>query len=581
MARIPEDFIQQLLDRTDIVDVIERHVPLRKAGANYQARCPFHSEKTPSFTVSPTKQFYHCFGCGAHGTAITFLMEHAGMGFVDAVKELAARVGMQVPDASDADVEAEHHRERLYEVMARAEQYYREALKTSPRAVDYLKGRGLTGQTAVRFGLGYAPDDWQPLAHAYADYGDALLEEAGLVIRGEGGRRYDRFRGRVMFPIRNERGRVIAFGGRVIGSGEPKYLNSPQTPLFSKGRELYGLFEHRRAIQQAGEVLVVEGYMDVVMLSQHGVDNAVATLGTAVTTEQVRRLFRLADSVVFAFDGDAAGRKAAWRALENALPQLPDGKRAGFLFLPEGEDPDSYIRSQGEAAFRQLVARAIPLSDFLIGSLTQRSELASQEGRVKLVKLAEPYLRQLGQAPLLAGALRQRLAELTGLPPERRAFPDNRGPRPRPARVPQVRPSPWRTALLAVLQDPGLARQLGSLHDDPAPEAQLLREVLDALHRAPHMNRTRDVIEHFRGRPQQAALEQYGAHLIARGADYDAEADLHWALRKIEQQQRRRELQRLSRKPLAELTIEEQRRLRAAAQDGKLLSGTDVNNPDD
>ncbi len=577
---IPQDFIQTLLDRTDIVDVIERYVPLRKAGANYLARCPFHSEKTPSFTVSPTKQFYHCFGCGAHGTAITFLMEHAGMGFVDAVKELASRVGMQVPDASDAQVEAEHHRDGLYEVLARAEQYYRETLKTSPAAIDYLKGRGLSGQSAARFGLGYAPDAWQPLAGVFADYRDALLEEAGLVINGEGGKRYDRFRGRVMFPIRNEQGRVIAFGGRVLGSGEPKYLNSPETPLFSKGRELYGLHENRRAIQQAGEVLVVEGYMDVVMLSQHGVDNAVATLGTAVTADQVRRLFRIADNVVFAFDGDAAGRKAAWRALENALPQLPDGKRAGFLFLPEGEDPDSHARAHGGEAFRQLVAQATPLSDFLIDSLTRKTELASQEGRVKLVKLAEPYLRQLVQAPLLAGALRRRLAELTGLPPERREFQGKPGPRLHSARVPQVRPSPWRTALLAVLQNPKLARQLTDLGTDPAPEAQLLRAVLDAMDRAPDLNSTRDVIEAFRGRPQQAALEQYAAHLITRGADYDAEADLHCALQKIEQQSRRRELQRLSRKPLAELTADEQRRLREAAQDMKPMPGAGVNNPD-
>jgi len=577
---IPQDFIQQLLDRTDIVDVIERYVPLKKAGANYQARCPFHNEKTPSFTVSPTKQFYHCFGCGAHGTAITFLMEHAGMGFVEAVKELAARVGMQVPDAPDDRVDTEHHRERLYEVMAQAGQHYREMLKASRRAIDYLKGRGLTGQTAARFGLGYAPDDWQVLSRVFADYHDPLLEEAGLVIAGEGGKRYDRFRGRVMFPIRDERGRVIAFGGRVIGSGEPKYLNSPETPLFSKGRELYGLYEHRRAIQQAGEVLVVEGYMDVVMLSQQGVDNVVATLGTAVTAEQVRRLFRLADSVVFAFDGDAAGRKAAWRALENALPQLPDGKRVGFTFLPEGEDPDSFIRGQGAAAFRQLVAQAVPLSDFLLDGLKQRTELNSQEGRVKLVKLAEPYLRQLTQAPLLAGALRRRLAELTGVPTERRAYQGTPGARPQAARVPQLRPSPWRTALLAVLQNPSLGRQLATLPADPASEAQLLHDVLDVLQRTPHLESTRDVIEAFRGQPQQAALERHAAHLITRGADYDAAADLHCALLKIEQQNRRRELQRLSRKPLAELTADELRRLRETPQEVKPMSGTAVNTPD-
>lgn len=577
---IPQDFIQTLLERIDIVDVIERCIPLKKTGANYLALCPFHSEKTPSFTVSPSKQFYHCFGCGAHGTAITFLMEHLGMGFVEAVQELAARVGMQVPDAPDTQVEAKRHRDRLYAVMAQAEQYYREMLKNTTRAIEYLKGRGLTGQTAARFGLGYAPDDWQPLTHVFADYDDPLLEEAGLVISSEGGRRYDRFRGRVMFPIRNERGRVIAFGGRVLGSGEPKYLNSPETPLFSKGRELYGLYEHRRAIQQAGEVFVVEGYMDVVMLSQHGVDNVVATLGTAITADQVRRLFRIADSVVFAFDGDAAGRKAAWRALENTLPHLPDGKRASFLFLPEGEDPDSYARTQGGEAWRQLAAQAVPLSDFLIDTLTQKTELVSQEGRVKLVKLIEPYLRQLTQAPLLASALHRRVAELTGVPLERGISRSHRGLNQQPVQVPQLRPSAWRTALLAVLQDPQLARQLAQLHFDPVPEAQLLREVLDVLDRAPHLNTTRDVIEAFRGQPQQAALKQYAAHLLTRGPDYDAKADLQCALQKIEQQRRRRELQRLSRKPLAELTADEQRRLREVAENAKLTSVTNVHDTD-
>lgn len=577
---IPQDFIQTLLERIDIVDVIERYIPLKKTGANYLALCPFHSEKTPSFTVSPSKQFYHCFGCGAHGTAITFLMEHVGMGFVEAVQELAARVGMQVPDAPDTQVEAKCHRDRLYAVMAQAEQYYREMLKNTARAIEYLKGRGLTGQTAARFGLGYAPDDWQPLAHVFADYDDPLLEEAGLVISSESGKRYDRFRGRVMFPIRNERGRVIAFGGRVLGSGTPKYLNSPETPLFSKGRELYGLYEHRSAIQQAGEVFVVEGYMDVVMLSQHGVDNVVATLGTAVTADQVQRLFRIADSVVFAFDGDAAGRKAAWRALENTLPHLPDGKRASFLFLPEGEDPDSYARTQGGEALRRLAARAVPLSDFLIDSLTQKTELVSQEGRIKLVKLIEPYLRQLTQAPLLTSALRRRVAELTGVPLERGISRSYRRLNQQLAQVPHLRPSAWRTALLAVLQDPQLARQLAQLHFDPVPEAQLLREVLDVLDRAPHLNTTRDVIEAFRGQPQQAALEQYAAHLSTRGPDYDAKADLQCALQKIEQQRRRRELQRLSRKPLAELTADEQQRLREVVRNAKLMSVTNVNDTD-
>lgn len=569
---IPQDFLQTLLDRTDIVAVIERYVPLKRAGANYQALCPFHSEKTPSFTVSPSKQFYHCFGCGAHGNAITFLMEHVGMGFVEAVQELAARVGMQVPTRSNAQVEAQHHRQQLYEVMAQAARFYRQSLKSSAQAIEYLKGRGLKGETAARFGLGYAPDEWQPLARTFADYQDPILEEAGLVLRAAAGKRYDRFRGRIMFPIRNEQGRVIGFGGRLLAEGAPKYLNSPQTPLFAKGHELYGLYENRRAIQHAGEVLVVEGYMDVVMLSQHGVDNTVATLGTAITSEQVRRLFRLAERVVFAFDGDAAGRKAAWRALENTLPHLPDGKQASFLFLPEGEDPDSYTRNHGAAAFRQLLTQAAPLSDFLIEALMQKTELGSAEGRIKLLKLAAPYLQQLAHAPLLAAALRARLSELSGLPPARGAMQDEL--KPQRARVPPLRPSPWRTLLFAILQNPRLAERLGHLPASLAPEAQMLREVLAVLQRSPHLDGTRELITAFRDHPQCAALEQYAEQLTSRGADYDAEADLAWALRKLEQAQRRMELRRLSRKPLTELTADELRRLRQATRDAKLTHDT-------
>jgi DNA primase len=357
---IPQDFIHLLLDRVDIVEVVERYVPLKKKGANYQACCPFHNEKTPSFTVSPSKQFYHCFGCGAHGTAISFLMEHAGLDFPEAVRELSARVGLTVPDDGQGRKPEDSRRDVLAAAMDEAARFYREQLKISDKAIAYLKGRGLSGETAARFGMGFAPDEWQGLARAGVDYQDSALEEAGLVIAGEG-KRYDRFRDRVMFPIRNERGRVIAFGGRVIGQGEPKYLNSPETPLFHKGRELYGLHENRRGIQAAGFALVVEGYMDVVMLAQHGVDNALATLGTAVTPEHVTRILRLVDRVVYAFDGDNAGRKAAWRGLENTLPQLPDGKQVGFLFLPEGEDPDSYVRAHGGDAFRaacQQIGRA-------------------------------------------------------------------------------------------------------------------------------------------------------------------------------------------------------------------------------
>ncbi|HEY7788091.1 MAG TPA: DNA primase, partial [Casimicrobiaceae bacterium] len=345
---IPNDFIQTLLARVDIVDVIDRLVPLRKAGANYQACCPFHSEKTPSFTVSPTKQFYHCFGCGAHGTAIGFLIEYAGKSFPEAVEALARDAGLEVPRV-DKPGEREQREESqdLCEILLAAARFYRAQLKDAPTAIDYLKRRGLTGAVAAHFGIGFAPGGWQNLATPFPAYDNPALEAAGLVIAGENGKRYDRFRDRVMFPIHDTRGRVIAFGGRVLLDGEPKYLNSPETAVFSKGKELYGLYLARNAIRDAGRVVVVEGYMDVVALAQHGIGYAVATLGTATTSMHAQKLFRLADSVVFCFDGDAAGRKAAWRALENTLPLLSDGKEARFLFLPDGEDPDDFVRRRG------------------------------------------------------------------------------------------------------------------------------------------------------------------------------------------------------------------------------------------
>ena len=355
---IPSDFIQTLLSRVDIVDVIDRSVPLKKAGANYQACCPFHSEKTPSFTVSPTKQFYHCFGCGAHGTAIGFLMEHDGKSFPEAVETLARDAGLTVPRVESAGERERREVSRdLNELLLDAAKFYRARLRESERAISYLKRRGLTGAIAAHFGIGYAPDGWQNLAALPGDYADPQLEAAGLVISGDSGKRYDRFRDRIMFPIHDARGHVIGFGGRVLDSGEPKYLNSPETPVFSKGRELYGLYLARNAIRAAGCVLVVEGYMDVVALAQHGVEYAVATLGTSTTAIHAQKLFRLADLVVYCFDGDAAGRKAAWRALETTLPVLTDGKEARFLFLPNGQDPDDYVRTHGKAMFERALQR--------------------------------------------------------------------------------------------------------------------------------------------------------------------------------------------------------------------------------
>jgi len=411
---IPASFIQDLLDRVDIVDLIDGYVRLKKAGANYSACCPFHNEKTPSFTVSPTKQFYHCFGCGAHGTAISFLMEYQGLGFVDAVKELAGKMGMPVPEQErGAPQEDRGSIRQLTEIMARAAQYYKDQLKQSPKAIDYLKGRGLSGEICARFGIGYAPEGWQNLAAAFPHYEAPELAAAGLVIENEQGRRYDRFRDRIMFPIINPKGEVIAFGGRIIGQGEPKYLNSPETPIFEKGREVYGLPQARQALREENRVIVVEGYMDVVALAQHEVGNAVATLGTATTATHVQKLLKQVDRIVYCFDGDNAGRKAAWRALENSLEALADNKSVGFAFLPDPEDPDSFVRQSGREAFSTLIAQATPLSDFLLRELGQRCDLTSSEGKARLIHEAKPLLTRL-PTPLLRLQLVKRLAAASG-----------------------------------------------------------------------------------------------------------------------------------------------------------------------
>jgi len=413
---IPDSFKQDLLNRVDIVDVVQRYVQLRKAGANYVGLCPFHNEKTPSFSVSPAKQFYHCFGCGVHGNAIGFLMAYASLGYVDAVKDLAGQVGMQVPELRPRSPEEAARKERepdLYAVMEKALDYYRAELKKSPRAIEYLKGRGLTGEIAARYRVGYAPDDWQGLKASFTEYEDKSLVEVGLVIENEG-KRYDRFRDRVMFPIQNARGAVIGFGGRILDKGEPKYLNSPETQLFEKGRELYGLPQARDAIRTSGRVLVVEGYMDVVALAQFGVSYAVATLGTATTPVHVSKLLRLADELVFCFDGDAAGRKAAWRALEVSLPLAPDNKPIRFLFLPDGDDPDTYIRKHGQAGFEALVGGAQVLSEFLLGELRAQADVRTAEGRSKYAAAAKPYVQKIA-APSLKLQILKEVARTAGL----------------------------------------------------------------------------------------------------------------------------------------------------------------------
>src|SRR3569832_1486528 len=394
---IPQAFIQELLTRADIVEIVGRFVQLKKSGANFVGLCPFHAEKSPSFNVNPSRQFYHCFGCGKSGDAIRFLMEHAGMNFVEATKELAGEYGMEVPeeDVSPAERErAQKAREKhttLTDVLEKAGEAFRKQLKNSPRAVDYLKGRGLTGEIAKRFGLGYAPEGWRNLASVFADYTDPLLEESGLVIvYSEEDKRYDRFRDRIMFPIRNVKGECIGFGGRVLGDEKPKYLNSPETPVFSKGRELYGLFEARNALRDQGYVLVTEGYMDVVALAQLGYPNAVATLGTACTPEHVHKLFRFTDAVVFSFDGDDAGRRAARKALDGALPYATDVRTVKFLFLPPEHDPDSYIREFGRDAFAKYVGDATPLSRFVLEVAREGCDLAQAEGRARMASNAKP-----------------------------------------------------------------------------------------------------------------------------------------------------------------------------------------------
>ena len=407
---IPESFISDLLNRVDIVDVVGRYVQLKKTGANFQGLCPFHNEKSPSFTVSPTKQFYHCFGCSAHGTSIGFLMEYSGMGFVDAVKDLAQGVGMVVPEQDDKIPPAQRAQMQaqsmaLSEAMNLAMEYYKTQLRSAPNAIAYLKGRGLTGEVAARFALGYAPDGWDNLRSVFPDYSAVALVEAGLVIdkvdeEGRHIKRYDRFRERVMFPIRNTKGQVIAFGGRIMEQGEPKYLNSPETPLFSKGSELYGLFEARQAIRDAGYVLVTEGYMDVVALAQMGFPHAVATLGTACTTIHVQKLLRQTDTVIFSFDGDKAGRRAARRALEACLPQVSDNKTIKFLFLPQEHDPDSFVRERGAEAFEQEIADAMPLSQFLLREVTQEHDLDTPEGRARAQVDAKPLLQAMTPSSL-------------------------------------------------------------------------------------------------------------------------------------------------------------------------------------
>ncbi len=543
---IPKNFIQDLLNRLDIVDVVERYVPLKKAGANFVACCPFHTEKSPSFTVSQTKQFYHCFGCGAHGTAIGFVMEHAGLGYVDAIEELARSVGLEVPhEHRAADENYQKVAPDLYEVMQTATRYYREQLKLSQRAIDYLKQRGLSGEIAAKFGIGYAPDGWQNLAAAFPDYQDETLNETGLVITSDEGKRYDRFRDRIMFPIINVRGQVIGFGGRVLEKGEPKYLNSPETPLFEKGRELYGLYQAQKAIRAGQRVLVVEGYMDVVALAQHGVEYAVATLGTATTPYHVQKLLRLTEHIVFCFDGDKAGQRAAWRALENALPYLQDGKRISFLFLPAEHDPDSFIREFGKDAFKQRMQEAMPLSAYLLREISAELDLRTQEGRNQLLQRAKPLLTAIN-APATALLLRKEVAALSGVSQaELEALyeikPVARGPRVSYQKTGRTPPSAHRLLLQCLIAQPELGQQIpGEWHDQGA-DAEAVLAVLMILRETDFTLNSPTLTQLFQGTPHEKTLAAAQADMLNWGDNFDIDAEFAGLISKFNEDQRRRQ----------------------------------------
>jgi DNA primase len=516
VARLPDAFIDDLLARTDIVEVIGARVPLKRQGREYSARCPFHDERSPSFTVSPTKQFYHCFGCGAHGTAISFLMNFDRLEFLDAVDELARRAGIEVPRETRQGNEDPELR-AMYAILDEAATFYRARLDESDAARAYLDGRGVDPRLRADFGLGYAPEGFSALKDALGTDARrvALLERAGLLSKNDRGHAYDKFRDRLQFPIHDRRGRVIGFGGRVLApDASPKYLNSPETPLFHKGRELYGLWQVRQAHQAIPRLLVVEGYMDVIALFQHGLPQAVATLGTATTADHAELLFRNAPDVVFCFDGDAAGRRAAGRALESVLPRLKDGRQAFFLFLPEGEDPDSLVRSEGAAGLEQRLAGAVPLSQYLFDSLSADINLGTLDGKARLAERAKPLLAQLPDGAF-ADLMRQRLTELTGVG-ARQAPPTVHVPAQRARRAPAVqapRRSLVRSAITLLLQRPQLALALQPPYRFTAlrqPGIALLTELVAIISTRPDIG-TGALLAQFEGRPEADSLHRLAA----------------------------------------------------------------------
>jgi len=566
-GKIPQAFIDDLISRTDIVELIDARVPLKKAGHEYKACCPFHGEKTPSFTVSPTKQFYHCFGCGAHGTAIGFLMEYDRLSFPEAVEELAARAGVEVPHSDDSTPQTDYR--PLYEILEQATRWFEQQLRHHPQAqeaVGYLKQRGVSGEMAARFHLGFAPPGWDNLAQALGrdTRTRRLLVEAGLVAE-DGNRVRDRFRHRIIFPITDQRGRVIAFGGRDLGSQGPKYLNSPETPLFQKGAELYGFAQAREATRELPQILVVEGYMDLIALAQHGLPNVVATLGTATTAQHVARLYRATADLVFCFDGDRAGRAAAWKALQATLPFMEHGRKAAFLFLPEGEDPDTLVRRIGADAMRELLQTATPLSQFLLQHCSDGLDLASVEGRAMLQERAAPLLQRIP-----GGIYRELLeAELNQL--SRRTVPAPPQAKPRAAAAkPAAGPgtiTPERRALTLLLHHPELA----SLADLPqgwrsldSSGVRLLKAMLELLQQHPNLS-SAALIEHW----DNPALREYLSDLLSTPLEIrgDLEEQFRGALVKVEQRARHAALENiLDKSSFSDYSDEEKQRLRDLLQ---------------
>jgi DNA primase len=567
---IPEAFIQELLNRVDIVDVVDKSVPLKKAGANYSACCPFHNEKSPSFTVSPSKQFYHCFGCGAHGTAIGFLIEYTGLSFVEAIQELAKSVGLLVPqETRDIERPVQKSVVSLQECLQQAANFYKAELKKSPRAIDYLKARGLSGQIAAQFQIGYAPAGWQNLQSIFPMYENESLSTAGLVVTNEQGKRYDRFRDRIIFPIHNQKGEVIGFGGRVINPEDtPKYYNSPETPLFQKGHELYGLFIARRAIRDAGRALVVEGYMDVVALAQYGINYAVAALGTATTPFHITKLMRQTDEIVFSFDGDNAGRSAAWRAAMNALPVLTDGLKLRFLFLPKEHDPDSYVRAFGKDKFEAEMQTAVPLSQYIIQHLSENNSLHSQEDKVKFLNDAEPILRQI-QAPRFSLMLKKKIAELAGVSEtEMQAMmrlPIQNKPSSKPAQRQSRKPLSLKTRfILMALMRPDLVSEDDLLLAQGTLDVDIFfKEVLKACLLRPQF-KPAALLHQIQGYPKLMHEIELELNHLDEGLDFALEfKGARTQLTEMVQQSREVQLlNEIKEKPLSTLSLEEREMLK-------------------